>query len=320
MIIFRDHYWGYKDVALPDYTVTNGEEFDFVVVGAGSGGAALAARLSEIDSARVLLIEAGGEEIPFTSTPLAFILCQLLGFSWPYQAHPSQDYCRGVEGNSCRWAGGKVMGGSSSINAILATRGSPTDYDEWAEWGNEGWSYEDVLPYFKKLENNIATTREPEMRGQGGPITISTTYNSEVAKAFVKAGIQRGFPEVDYNGRHQIGYGEMQHNIKNGERISSNRGYLHPLRDIRENLKVSKNSLVEEVLIDSKTKEAKAVVFKKNGKSIEVKVKREVILSAGALRSPQILMLSGIGPKKQLQKFGIEVIKDLPGVGENFLK
>lgn len=318
LLNFALSYQALRNLEFPDYYVTNGEEFDFVIVGAGSAGSALAARLSEMDKFKILLIEAGGPEVPAVSIPSFFALLQLLGYTWLYQTEPSQDYCRGIEGNSCKWTTGKLMGGSSSVNAMFVTRGNPADFDEWAQLGNEGWSYKDVLHYFKKLENNVAPTQEPKMRGREGPITVSPVYNSKVAKAFVKAGQERGFAKLDYNGQHQLGFGEGQFNVKNGERVSSNRGYLYPIKNSRRNLMVSKNSLVKKVLVDKKTKKAKGVMLVKDGEDIEIKVKKEVILSAGALRSPQLLMLSGIGPKKQLQKFEIEVIKDLPGVGENF--
>lgn len=303
---------------LRDSVVKNDEEFDFIIVGAGSAGAVLAARLTE-ENVKVLLIEAGGNENKVHQVPLACPFLQLFGVNWDRRGEPSDRYCTGLVGNECRFPGGKVMGGSSTINAMLAMRGNRADYDSWAALGNEGWSYDEVLPYFKKLETNTATTGpgyDRSYRGSTGPITLSYTYNSKVAKAFIKAGEERGFPVRDYNGKDQIGYAEMQVNIKDGERVSTNRGYLHPIKD-RKNLVVSMNSQVTKVNIDPRTKEATGVTFIKDGREVRARAKREVIVSAGALHSPQLLMISGVGPSSHLREFGIDVVKDSPGVGQN---
>lgn len=304
-----------------DTTPEQNSEYDFIVVGAGSAGATLASRLSEIENDTVLLIEAGRSENLAMDIPL---LPHVLQFSndinWKYRTESSNKSCLGMTDHRCNWPRGKVMGGTSVINYMIATRGHPNDFDSWARMGNKGWSYEDVLPYFKKLEN----MQIPELRkdrsvhSTKGPLNIEyPRYRSPLAKEFLGAGLEMGYNLVDYNSNHTLGFAYIQGTTKNGERMSTNRAYLHPVRD-RRNLVLTRNSLVEKVLIDPISRRAHGVQFTKYGRRINIRARKEVILCAGAIGSPQILMLSGIGPKSHLQDFGIKVIKNAP-VGENLM-
>lgn len=311
----------YLNEEVPDTTPQLAATYDFIVVGAGTAGAAVAARLSEIRQANVLLIEAGPNENILMDIPLLVHFLQLSNdINWKYRTKPSKKYCLGMNGNSCNWPRGKVMGGSSVLNYMIATRGGAKDYDRWAELGNEGWAYKDVLKYFKKLE----TIDIPELRadtvyhGTKGPVHVNTpTFHTPLAKAFLEAGEELGYSLIDYNGKDMIGFSYLQTTIMNGTRMSSNRAYLHPIRN-RRNLHVSLDSMVRKVLIDRRKKQAIGVELVKYGRTIPVFASKEVILCAGAIGSPQLLMLSGIGPAKHLAKLGIDVIKDAP-VGENLM-
>ncbi|XP_011862143.1 PREDICTED: glucose dehydrogenase [FAD, quinone]-like [Vollenhovia emeryi] len=299
----------------------HGKTFDFIVIGAGTAGATIAARLSEIPHIKILLIEAGPEENIFMDVPLiAPVMSLNNNINWKYKTKPSNKYCLGMKGNSCAWPAGKVFGGSSVLNFMIANRGGAEDYDDWAEMGNKGWAYEDVLKYFKKLE----TIDIPELKADvtyhnnDGPVHIThPSFYTPLAEAFLEAGKELGYPLVDYNGKYQIGFSHLQTTIMNNTRMSSNRAYLKPARD-RSNLYVTPESTVTKVLIDSDTNRAIGVEYTKYDENVTVFASKEVIMCAGAVKSPQLLMLSGIGPAKHLHELGIDVVRDAP-VGENLM-
>ncbi|KAL1453753.1 hypothetical protein WDU94_010067 [Cyamophila willieti] len=222
-----------------------------------------------------------------------------------------------MKNSQCNVPRGKVMGGSSVLNYMIYTRGHKNDFDQWAAEGNTGWGYDEVKPFFLKSEDfHYETKFNPRYHRQNGPLTISKVpYHTPIADAFVKAGVELGHPLVDVNGRSQTGFSYIPVTQRNGTRASTSRAFLHPIRH-RPNLHVTKNSLVTKILIDENDKTATGVEMIKWGKRIQVKVRKEVILSAGAINSPQILMLSGIGPKEHLEEKNIIVLKDLK-VGYN---
>ncbi|XP_067637857.1 glucose dehydrogenase [FAD, quinone]-like [Eurosta solidaginis] len=293
------------------------KEYDFIVVGAGTAGCALAARLSENPAMKVLLLEAGGPETMVMDIPILAHFLQLTDVNWNYRTQPTGKYCLAMNNRRCNWPRGKVMGGSSVLNYMMYTRGNRRDYDRWAELGNQGWSYNDVLPYFKKYEGSEIPNAEPNYVGRHGPVKIShADWRSQISAAFIEAAQQDGLKYRDYNGRIQTGVSYLQATIHNGMRWSSNRAYLYPIKGKRANLHVKKNALVTKVLIDPKTKAAYGVILSTVGKSYQVHARREVILTAGAINTPQLLMLSGIGPAQHLRDVGIKPIMDL-AVGYN---
>ncbi|KAJ8664962.1 hypothetical protein QAD02_006624 [Eretmocerus hayati] len=303
-----------------DFTPDQDEEFDFIIVGSGSAGSVLAARLSEVENVRVLLLEAGGHERWFMDIPLIALFLQYYrAMHWDYWTEPSDTYCLGFNNHQCRVPMGKVMGGSSTINAMMATRGSKKDYDEWARMsGDSSWSFSSMLKYFKRLEFFDVHLDELEVQYHNfnGPVRITDVpYRTRYVHSWVKAGAELGFPPRDYDGRKSPGLNYLQTNQINGQRLSANRAYLHPIKN-RENLVVSMFSHVDRILIDQETKVAYGVEFTKKGKKIRVRASKEVIVSAGPINSPKLLMLSGIGPRQHLESHGIPVIADLP-VGEN---
>ncbi|XP_033212018.1 glucose dehydrogenase [FAD, quinone]-like [Belonocnema kinseyi] len=311
----------YLNNELTDITPEQNDAYDFIIVGAGSAGATIASRLSEIKNFTVLLIEAGRSENLLMDIPL---LVNLLQFSndinWKYRTESSDKYCLGMNDRRCNWPRGKVMGGSSVLNYMVATRGDPRDYDNWASLGNEGWSYNKLLHYFKKLESlNIPAYRNDTVfHNTKGPVNIEyPTYHTPLADGFLKAGLEMGYPLIDYNGKEHVGFSYIHATLKNGERASTNRAYLHIAKK-RSNLFLTRNSMAEKIIIDPKTKRAVGVQFNKENVSIKVRARKEVILCAGAIGSPQLLMLSGIGPKDHLEDVGIPLIKDAP-VGENLM-
>jgi len=286
--------------------------FDYIVVGAGSAGCAIAARLSENSDISVCLLEAGGPDksvLIHAPVGVAAMMPTKIN-NWAFETIPQ----KGLNGRKGYQPRGKTLGGSSSTNAMLYVRGNQWDYDNWAALGNPGWSYKDVLPYFKKSEGNEFFNNE--FHGQKGPLGVSNaTDASDINKMFLEScelhGLQRN---DDYNGAEQEGSFMYQRTVKNGERCSAAKAYLTPNMG-RKNLTVITHALTQKILFEDK--QAVGVRYKKQGKSIEVKCHKEVIVSSGAFGSPQVLMLSGIGPVKHLEETGIAVIHDLPGVGQN---
>lgn len=251
--------------------------------------------------------------------PLVANYLQFTESNWRYKTAPSGTYCMGMDNGQCNFPRGKVMGGSSVLNYMIYTRGNRRDYDGWSEAGNVGWSYEEVLPYFKKVENfSISGGYDESYHGKEGHVRVTySPHMTKIADAVMEAGRQMGVGYVDYNGATQVGMSRLQVTMRDGVRESSSRAYLHPING-RPNLHVSKYSMVSKILIDPNTKTAYGVEFVKNRKMYRVKARKEVVLSAGAINSPQLLMLSGIGPKKHLQKLGIKVLSNLR-VGYNLM-
>ncbi|KAM8720812.1 hypothetical protein ACLKA7_006800 [Drosophila subpalustris] len=294
-------------------------EYDFIVVGAGTAGCALAARLSENPRWKVLLLEAGGSENYIMDLPVLAHYLQLGQMNWKYRTEPSANYCLAMNNNRCNWPRGKVMGGSSVLNYMMYTRANRMDYDRWAKLGNPGWSYEELLPYFRKYEGSrIPDADTGHTRpGRHGPVKISYSADrTAAADAFVRASEQAGLERGDYNGEQQLRVSYLQANIDNETRWSSNRAYLYPLKGKRRNLHVKKNALVTRVLIDPQTKTAYGIMVQTDGRMQKVLARKEVIVSAGAINTPQLLMLSGVGPAKHLREVGIKPIVDL-AVGYN---
>jgi choline dehydrogenase-like flavoprotein len=293
------------------------EEYDFIVIGAGSGGSVVANRLTEVPGWSVLLLEAGGDENFISDIPLLATYAQFLGFNWGYRTEPDEDYCRGMEGKRCRWPCGKVMGGTSVINFMVYTRGNRRDYDLWEELGNTGWGYKSVLPYFLKSEDiGIPGLMNSPYHSSGGYLNVQEgPWRTPLAPAFLEAGREMGYEVRDPSSESQLGFSYVHATIRNGSRCSASKAFLRPIRN-RPNLHIAKNSRVTKVLIDSKTNKTFGVEFVKNRQTHIVRARKEVILSAGVFNSAQLLMLSGVGPRQHLEELGIPVISDLK-VGYN---
>ncbi len=289
--------------------------YDYIIVGAGSAGCALAARLAwERPKLRILVLEAGGPDKSFMlKMPAGFAsLGEKNPFNWHYETTP-QKHCND---RRMYWPRGKTLGGSSSINAMLYVRGHAWDYDHWRQLGNEGWSYQDVLPYFKKAENNERGA--DDFHGTGGPLNVADQVDpSPLNEAFLKACEQAGHQRVkDFNGAEQDGVGLYQVTQKNQERWSAASAYLRPaVAESGAYIKVVTNALTERVILDQNR--AMGVRYTQNGRDEVARVTREIILCGGAVNTPQLLMLSGIGPADHLQSLGIRPLVDLPGVGGN---
>ena len=315
-LMFLQHGEENRKQELPDQSTLR-REYDFIIIGAGSAGCTLANRLSENPKWNVLLIEAGGSENLLMDVPMMVHYLQGYKVNWGYKTERSDKYCLGMKNNQCNWPRGKVMGGSSVLNYMVYTRGNERDYNNWADLGNPGWDYENVTQYFRKLENNIVPSASPNYRGKGGPVTVSNIpYKSASANAFVRAGVEKGYNYVDYNGPKQVGFAYLQATVKDGKRQSTNVAYLYPIKG-RKNLHVKKNSHVTKLLIDN-SKNVYGVQFISRGRTYSVNTTKEVILSAGAINSPQILMLSGIGPSKHLKQLGINPVMN-SAVGYNLM-
>ncbi|MBT6273243.1 MAG: choline dehydrogenase [Chromatiales bacterium] len=286
-------------------------QFDYIVVGAGSAGAVVASRLTENGRFRVLLLEAGRQSHPWSSIPVGFAkLINNPAANWLYESEPES----ATDGRKIPIPRGKLLGGSSSINGMVFVRGQSHDYDHWAQLGNRGWSYSDVLPVFKRMESFEGG--ESEFRGKDGPLKVTTNRESgPLVDAIFAASEQVGIPtNPDYNGANQEGIAITQATINGGRRMSTARCYLDPARS-RSNLVIETNALATQLVLNGTR--CVGVRYTANGQPREASAAREVVVSTGSINSPQLLELSGIGNPEHLGEVGISVHHALPGVGEN---
>jgi choline dehydrogenase len=295
-----------------EHPPVSNETFDFVIVGAGSAGCVLADRLSADGTRRVLLLEYGGSDSSiFIQMPSALsIPMNMPKFNWFYHTEPEPH----LNGRSMHTPRGKVLGGSSSINGLVYIRGNPLDFERWAREGAVGWSYRDVLPYFRRAEQR--EEGGDEYRGGSGPLhTRYGTLRNPLHAAWLAAAVEAGYPQTsDVNGFQQEGFGRMDMTVGDGRRCSAAKAYLKPaLR--RANLKVVTHALATRIAFEGKR--ARALEYEHGGVTHRAQVGGELILSGGPINSPQLLKLSGVGPAGELRAQGIEVVHDLPGVGEN---
>jgi choline dehydrogenase len=288
------------------------KEFDYVIVGAGSAGCVLANRLSVDRKHSVLLLEAGPRDTnPWIHIPLGYgRLFKEKAVNWMYQTEPEP----GLNGRNVFQPRGKVLGGSSSINGLLYIRGQHEDYDRWRQHGNQGWGYDDVLPYFKKAEHQ--TRGADDFHGAGGPLPVSDWRHTDpLSAAFVDAAAEVGLPgNPDFNGKTQEGAGFFQTTTQGGRRASAAVAYLRSAKG-RGNLHVETSALAQKILFDGRR--AVAVEYKQAGTVKTARARKEVLISGGAFNSPQLLQLSGVGPAELLRQHGIEVVLDAPGVGHD---
>ena len=289
--------------------------YDYIIVGAGSAGCVLANRLSEDGKSKVLLIEAGGKDRnPWLHIPVGYFkTIHKPNLGWGYKTDPEPN----MAGREILWPRGRVLGGTSSINGLIYIRGQSEDYDHWRQLGNAGWSWDDVLPYFKKAENQAATNqpKSDALHNSGGLLTVSDyPDHHKLSEAFVEGAAQVGIPRNnDFNGPKQDGAGYYQMTTKEGRRASTAQAYLKPVLK-RPNLNVVTDALVAKVRFEGK--KAVGVTYTKGGAEVEVNA-REVILSGGTINSPQLLQMSGVGDPEHLKGVGIDVAHSLVSVGRN---
>nr|XP_045611163.1 glucose dehydrogenase [FAD, quinone]-like [Procambarus clarkii] len=294
-------------------------DYDFIIVGAGTAGSVLAARLSEVKGWRVLLLEAGGTPPPETYVPGLVGFNYLRGnINWNYVTVPQKHGLKNFVDRRATIPHARVVGGGSTTNGMVYVRGNRRDFDHWADLGNPGWDYESVLYYFKKFEDyrGYMTPHTARFHGRGGPIAITPdTKPGKLTQAFLDAGKQLGFDTIDPNAEEQMGFAKPDYTVCDGIRCSTAWAYLLPAAS-RPNLHILHSATVLKVQFNKK-KKATGVVYTYRGKVVEARAEREVIVSAGALASPKVLLLSGIGASYHLQQHGVKVVADVAGVGQN---
>ncbi|EFA02628.2 Glucose dehydrogenase [FAD, quinone]-like Protein [Tribolium castaneum] len=296
-------------------TIDSGNDYDFIIVGAGSAGSVIASRLSENLIWKILLLEAGDEGNLISSIPTAVSLLPFTKYNWGHFMEVQPNLAQSYNDNRMPWHKGRGLGGTSLINYMIYTRGNRFNYDQWAAQGNPGWSYADVLPYFIKSENCSVKNADYAFHGVDGYLGISEPFQTKITDVFLKGLHELGLPFIDYNSNKTLGASPIQANIFQGRRHTSADAFLKPVKH-RFNLHIKTRAFARKVLIDEKTKHAFGVEYEVSGKIFKAMARKEVILSAGVINSPQLLMLSGIGPKQELGQLGISVLKDLQ-VGRN---
>ena len=292
------------------------DEFDYIIIGAGSAGSILANRLSAGD-ATVCVLEAGPpDRNPWIHIPAGFTRTLANPkVNWLFESEPSE----GTAGRAVYVPRGKTLGGSSSINGHIYNRGQRMDYDSWAQEGNRGWGYADILPYFKRSERRISPSNGPSdegFHGQDGELPVTDIDGPDpICDAFIDGAAGLGIPRnPDYNGATQAGVGYFQRVIENGRRVSAARAFLHPVKH-RPNLDIRTNAHTQRILFEGKR--AVGVLYKHGDREVEIRARREIILSSGSVGSPQLLQISGVGPAALLKDLGVEVLHEMPAVGEN---
>ncbi|KAL3271340.1 hypothetical protein HHI36_021828 [Cryptolaemus montrouzieri] len=308
------NYWSKTEEWIPRFTMRT--SYDFIIVGSGAAGSVIANRLSEIPEWNVLLIEAGDYETQLMDIPLAAPAFQFTKYNWEYYAEYQPNTSTGLVNELMHWPRGKALGGTSTINYMIYTRGNPVDFNNWAAKGNPGWSYNEILPYYLKSERSRLSVEDPQVHNHEGYLGVGDVYKSRLLDAFIEGGRELGLPYIDYNSPKQpFGVSRIQATVRRGRRHSAATAFLKPIRN-RPNLHILHPAYATRVLINRNTREAYGVECEIAGKLYKIKASKEVILSAGSFNSPQLLMLSGIGPADHLKELGIKVLQDLP-VGQN---
>jgi choline dehydrogenase len=294
--------------------MSGGQEFDFIVIGAGSSGCVLANRLSENGRHSVALLEAGPRDRnPWIHLPIGYAKTMWHPkLNWRFYTEPDEN----MDGRRIYWPRGRVLGGSSSINGLIVVRGQREDYDGWERLGNPGWGWTDVLPYFLKLESNPDLAGDGQLHGSSGPLHVSGIgAKHELIEAVIGAAEACGVPRTrDFNGRDQEGVGYYQLTTLNGLRMSAAKAYLRPAEK-RANLEIVTDAHATRILFEDGR--ATGVAYRRGGEVRTIRARRGVVLSAGAIQSPQLLMLSGVGPAAHLREHGVPLVQDSPGVGRN---
>ncbi|CAH1163177.1 unnamed protein product [Phaedon cochleariae] len=297
-------------------SLTDAKEYDFIVIGSGTSGSVIANRLTEIPEWKVLVLEAGLPETAITQVPSMQKLLQTTPYDWRYNTVSQNHSCLGMEEHKCSIPAAKAFGGNSATNEMLYVRGNPKDYDTWADLGLDGWCWTDVLPYFKKIEDAHIAEFDRKHHSLGGPLHLEPfQHSTDLGHHILQAANEMGIKTVDYNGKDQLGMGVPQATTKYGKRNSVAQAYMVPAEK-RRNLDIAPMSRVVQILISPHTKEAYGVKYLHNGHLYVAKASKEVIIAAGAINTPQLLMISGIGPKEDLEALNIHPVADLR-VGKN---